>query len=359
MAKSFIKNTNDFCVKGYKVMIVDDNALNVELLAAALSSMGLRINIFYDPLKAEAAAIEEKFDLFLLDILMPKMDGFDLAQRIKNSDLNARTPIMFISALSEPENKIRSYEMGSYAFIEKPFNINVVRSQVENILKTTAMHAEDINDKNNFLAMVTHDLKSPVNAEILALKHLLSIDQKHEREAIIFDILGAANYTKNLVDNVLGKYKLENGMMALHKSDFCLKNLVNECIDEIKYLFDSKTTSFDCKLQNSKVYADYIEIKRVMHNILINAGEHSSKNTNIEVKLTRKQNDFALSVKNYGDGLKDPDTIFNKNFTANKRCGTGLGLYISKCIIEAHDGKIKAESVPGKWTKLSFTLPAC
>jgi two-component system sensor histidine kinase VanS len=207
-----------------------------------------------------------------------------------------------------------------------------------------------------FLAMVAHDLKSPINAEILALKQLLHTDDPSARTALIHDILGAANYMKHLVDNILGKYKLETGIMTMHKGDFCLKNLVSECIEETKYLFDFKTAAFHCKTKNTQINADYFEIKRVIHNLVLNALEHSARDTKIEIELRKKRNEIILSIKNYGFGIADTKAIFSQNFTSGKRAGTGLGLYISKQIIEAHNGTISAQS-RGKWVKITFALP--
>lgn len=342
-------------------MIVDDNQMNLDLLAAALKE--LSVTAALNPLKALEIIKQEKFDLFLLDIMMPEMSGFDLAKEIKKSGINENAPVMFISALSGTGNKIKGYNLGSYAYIEKPFNIEVVRSQIYNILKTKFIQENLDNQKETFLAMVTHDLKSPVNAEISALKLLLGVDELDgvQRE-IISDILGAAKYMKNLVDNVLGKYKLENGTMNLHRRLYCLETLIAECIEEVKYLLNDKgqIPVFECKLQNSEINADYVELKRVIHNLLVNASEYGHKNTKIEMKLRDCMQRFVFSVKNYGSGIRasDPNEIFNKDFSSTeKRTGTGLGLYIAKRIIDAHGGDIKAKSKQDEYVKITFTLP--
>ncbi len=226
--------------------------------------------------------------------------------------------------------------------------------QSKNIIKLmNTIYAEPT--PTEFLAMVAHDLKSPINAEILALKQLRNIEDMSKRTELINEIIGAANYMKNLVDNILGKYKLETGILTLRRSDFCLKSLVSECIDETRCLLDSKTVVFDCKLKNVNINADYFEIKRVVYNLLVNAAEHAKKDTKIEIKLHKKWGNFTLSIKNYGRGIENPEEIFNQNFS--KRGSTGLGLYISKRVINAHDGTINAKS-RGKWARLSFTLPA-
>ena len=117
-------------------MIVDDNQFNIELLEETLKSLNLNLLSFQKPKEAAKIIDLEKFDLFLLDVMMPELSGFDLAEMIKKTRLNCDTPIVFISALADVEHKVKGFNLGSYAYIEKPFNIKVVKSQILNLLKT-------------------------------------------------------------------------------------------------------------------------------------------------------------------------------------------------------------------------------
>lgn len=362
-----IQTSNPYYLKGLNVMIVDDNQMNIDLLVETLLPLGLEIDTFLKPVEASKIVAHKKFDLFLLDIMMPEMSGFDLAKIIKTTKVNADTPIMFISALSDPENKIRGFNLGSCAYIEKPFNVSVVRSQIYNALKTKRLQ-DALNDrKETFLAMVTHDLKTPVNAEICALELLLK-NQNSELDGfqseIINDILGAAKYMKNLVENVLHKYKFDNETLTLNKSHTSLKMLIVECIEETKYLFEDKDQQiiFNCSARNSDVEIDCIEIKRVIHNLLINSIEYGYKSSKIIIELFETNEEFIFSIKNSGHGidLKNPNDVFEKFISIaakDKKAGTGLGLYISKKIVEAHGGTISAESKVDDYTKITFTLP--
>ena len=276
---------------------------------------------------------------------------------------------MFISALSDPENKILGFNLGSCAYIEKPFNVNVVRSQIYNSLKTKRLQDALLDKKETFLAMVTHDLKSPVNAEICALELLLN-NQKSSlddfQNEIIGDILGAAKYMKNLVENILQKYRSDNGKQVLHKTLFSLEMLTIQCVEEVKYLLQDKNLDIEIKssLKNIETYIDCLEIKRVINNLLINAIEYSNKNSKILVNLYEEDNNLCFSITNSGIGinLENPNLIFEKCESLaqkQKSIGTGLGLYISKKIIDAHGGKIFVKSLPDENTTFTFTLPKC
>lgn len=354
-------------LQGLKVMIVDDNQMNVELLAETLAFSGLDITTFTKPHDAAESVMREKYDLFLLDIMMPEMSGFDLAKIIKKSGLNSDTPMMFISALSDEETKIKGYDLGSCAYIDKPFNVNVVRSQIFNTLKTKRLNDAINERKETFITMVTHDLKSPVNSEIAALELLIK-NYEHStdvfKKEIVGDILGASKYMKNLIDNILNKYKFENNEMILSKEIHSLNLLIIESIEETKYLMKDKNQNvkFLNKTKKSNTAIDYLEIKRVFHNLLMNAIEYAPKNTLIELELSENKKYFVFSIRNENNGYStiNPDEIFNKfiSYARKHKClGSGLGLYISKKIIEAHKGSINVDTKNPKYVRFVFTIP--
>ena len=259
--------TNYGSLKGLKVMIVDDNQMNVDLLAETLGTLDLDITTFLKPIEASKIVGKEKFDLFLLDIMMPEMSGFELAKIIKHSKLNSDTPIVFISALSDSENKIMGYNIGSSAYIEKPFDVSVVRSQIYNMLKTKRLQ-DALNDKKEtFLAMITHDLKTPIYAEICALELLNKNNEKMDgmQREIITDILSAAKYMKNLVENITQKYKVENESLVLQKVKSSLKNIVIACIEDTKYLFKEKNIKYtlNCNAKEPFAIFDELEIRHL------------------------------------------------------------------------------------------------
>ena len=356
------------CLKGLNVMIVDDNELNVELLVETISNAGLNIHTFTKPLEALEMIKHNSFDLFLLDVMMPEMSGFELAKEIKKSSLNKDALFMFISAFSDAETKIAGFDLGSCAYIDKPFDINVVRSQVLNMLKTKQLRDAMNKTQDSFVAMVAHDLKSQVNAEIRALEILLNNTAHSENSnfnnEIISDLLQAAKYMKNLVNNILYKYKFENNFAALNKTHCSLKNIIEESITEIKYIVAEKqqNITFANKTKDSKVLIDCIEIKRVLNNLLSNSTEYAPRNSSIDLELSENSSCFIVSIKNRIKG-NIPDNIndiFDKfvSFSKSSKCvNSGLGLYVAKKVIEAHNGAINAELIDDNIIKFTFSIP--
>lgn len=355
-------------VKGLRVLIADDNIMNIELLEGLLKEFELNIKCFQSPKEAIIAVEEEEFDLFLLDIMMPEISGFDIAERIKQNDKNKFAPVIFISGLSDRKTQVKSYDIGSYAFIEKPFDINITKSRIFGILKSIRTKQQLENIKESFVASIAHDLKTPIYAGINALKLLLSDtfgDLGESQKEIIEDILNSTKFLKNMVDNFLCKSKLENNKIELVKKMYSLNDIAKLCMETAEYVLTPKNQKFKFQESENKVTVpiDALEITRVVNNLIANASQYAPENSIIEVNVFAQNEEFAcISVRDYGRGIelekqKDIFVQYMSYAKQYKRIGTGLGLYISKKIVEAHNGEISVESELGKGTKITIKLP--
>lgn len=355
------------CLNGQKVMIVDDNPFNIELLEETLKTLNLNLTSCQKPKDAAKIVDNEKFDLFLLDIMMPELSGFELAEKIQSTKLNSETPIVFISALSDAENKVKSFDLGSYAYIEKPFNIKVVKSQICNLLKTTCERENHTKQQDSYWAMVTHDMKGPVQAELSALNILLKNNEGNFNEwqiEILNDMVSSAKYLQTLIANVLQKFKCDNGTVVITKQPNSFKKLITECCDELQYIASERDIIIKAFYDSGidEFLFDYDEIKRVLHNLLTNALKYSYKHREILITVKDDKNNIIVSIKNYGMGidLENPDDVFDK-FTSYcekyKSISTGLGLYIAKEIVSAHGGGIHFKSSLNDKTIVTFNLP--
>lgn len=354
-------------LSGQKVMIVDDNPFNIELLEETLKSLNLSLTSCQKPKDAAKIVNNEKFDLFLLDIMMPELSGFELAEKIQQTKLNSETPIMFISALSDTENKVKSFDLGSCAYIEKPFNIKVVRSQICNILKTAEDRENQFKQQDSYWAMVTHDMKGPIQAELSAIALLLKNNNGNFNEwqvEVLNDMLSSTKYMQTLVANVLQKHKCDNGNAVITKCFNSFKKLITECCDELQYIASDRDIIMKAFYDSciSDFFFDHDEIKRVLHNLLTNALKYSYKHKEIIITVKDDKDNIIVSIKNYGIGIDidNPDDVFDKYTTYSekyKSINTGLGLYIAKQIVTAHGGTIHFKSILNDITIVTFTLP--
>lgn len=477
-------NFSDF--KHAKILVVDDLDINIELIKEVLKPFEITPETYTDPAKALEAIVNKKFDLILLDIMMPNITGFEFAKRVKETGCNQGTPIIFISALEGQENKLTGYNLGSYAYIEKPIDIKTTRVQIYNVLKIKKLQdslysekekldnifkfsnseilltdknfniishnnrytvasvdssynfidlinkinpekiveyildfgsisqqnitlklqyrneilAQDIptsvciskicsenntldgyliivNDisqevknqaqKETFIATLTHDLKTPIRAQIRALE--LVLERKFgaindDLEVILVEVLNSCKFMQHMTDNLLTKYKSECGQLNIVKEKHSLAEIIKNNGEKLKYILAQKNQNLiiEYKTDIETLAFDPYEIERVLNNLIINASEYTPDYGEITVGVTDENNFIKVSIRDNGWGIPQDDLnkIFDEFITTSKKfrkVGYGLGLYICKKIVEAHDGKISVRSEEGKGSEFSFTLP--
>ncbi|MBP7211772.1 ATP-binding protein, partial [bacterium] len=185
------------------------------------------------------------------------------------------------------------------------------------------------------------------------------------QKEIIEDILNSTKFLKNMVDNFLCKSKLENNKIELVKKMYSLNDIAKLCMETAEYVLTPKNQKFKFQESENKVTVpiDALEITRVVNNLIANASQYAPENSIIEVNVFAQNEEFAcISVRDYGRGIelekqKDIFVQYMSYAKQYKRIGTGLGLYISKKIVEAHNGEISVESELGKGTKITIKLP--
>jgi PAS domain S-box-containing protein len=221
--------------------------------------------------------------------------------------------------------------------------------------------------REDFIATLTHDLRTPSLASIQTLEYFLngSLGQLNEKQILLLNTMKKSHEDMlGLVNTLLEVYKYEAGRLKLVKTKFKFDLLVNECIEQIMPIVNSKhqTLQKDYKnLENVEVFADRNEIRRVITNLLGNAVKYTQDDGEIQVRVEVTGKDLHFAVKDNGEGIykKDISKLFKRfsQGTQEKRSiSTGLGLYLSKQIIDAHNGKIWLESDKGKGSEFFFLL---
>lgn len=220
--------------------------------------------------------------------------------------------------------------------------------------------------KETFIATLTHDLKTPTSAQIRALGLLIDGvfgELNEEQKEISSQILNSCKYMSSMISTILTTYKHEQGQLKLNIERYNFKELVEECCHEVIYLCkeNNQTLSLSAKLSDEYVQTDKLEIKRVIVNLLSNAISYSIPNSKIEISVEDSGDDISFAVKNKGRVISQEElnTLFNRyvsNASKYKQVGTGLGLYLSKQIIEKHNGKMIASSNAKKGTSFGFSI---
>lgn len=218
--------------------------------------------------------------------------------------------------------------------------------------------------EETFIASLVHDLKSPLYAEQKALEFIISRKSDTNIQSIMpyFDDMYKTNEELlRLITNLLTVYSLDLGQHELKKEPTNINKIINDAIRIIKPLADDNESKIFQNTQENleDFYMDPDEIKRVFVNLLSNALKHNPKGIDITISAEKKENEIFISINDNGVGIaeKDKTTIFQKYKTIKSKVGSGLGLYLSKQIVEHHGGKIWFESEENKGTTFYFILP--
>ena len=236
------------------------------------------------------------------------------------------------------------------------------------VIRDVSLQKDTERLRDDFIATLTHDLRTPLLAAIQTLKFFLdgSLGELEDKQRVLLSTMLQSNEDLlGLVNALLEVYKFESGKLSLCKTMFNVKDLISQCFDELKPLAESKDLEFvlNCEINDDvEINADKSEIKRVMINLCGNAVNYTNKGGRIELFANVQSGDFIFSVNDNGNGIPKEDIPhlfmrFSQGTTKKRSTCTGLGLYLSRQIVEAHGGKIWLESKINKGSEFSFLLP--
>ncbi len=354
-----------------KVLIVDDVAKNIQLVANFLKQAGYDINFALSGESALDHIREDDFDLVLLDIMMPEIDGFEVCEKIKADERTKELPVIFLTAKTDIESITKGFEAGGVDYITKPFNKAELLARVKTHLDLRAQRKEleELNaTKDKFFSIIAHDLKGPLN-QVMGLSDILQAelavcDERNLQQlgSLINDSVKSA---RTLLNNLLDWARSQTGTINYKPEKLNLKKMVSEVIKLNENNASQKNISIRNNVKNGHLtFADENMIMTVLRNLIGNSIKFTKQRGTIEVDA-RTENDYIIvSVTDNGIGIKKEDIpkLFKIGENHNKignseEKGTGLGLILSKEFVEINGGKIWARSEIGKGSRFSFSLP--
>lgn len=252
----------------------------------------------------------------------------------------------------------------NFAFIETD-KIEEHRKYV-GVIRDISVQKETERLREDFIATLTHDMRTPLMAAIQTLKFFLdgSLGKLDEKQTLLLSTMKKSNEDLlGLVNALLEVYRYEAGKLNLCKTDFSLNTLVNQVYREVEPLAEAKNIEFELNLQSDDliINADRSEIRRVILNLCANAVKYTNHGGKVKIDVSEKEGDVIFSVTDNGNGIPAEDVPnmfkrFSQGTNKKRSTGTGLGLYLSRQIIEAHGGKIWLESKVNKGSQFSFLL---
>ena len=363
----------------YKILIVDDVMSNVLLLKVLLTNEKFAIATASNGRQALEQVEKENPDLVLLDVMMPDMSGFEVAQHLKLNPNKGVIPISFLNARNSRGVICKGVKGGANYFISKPFNKEELIIRVTHqislvaakrlILSKTEELQRTIAGRDKLYSVIAHDLRSPMGSIKMVLNMLILNLPSEKIGAEMYELLTMANQTTedvfSLLDNLLKWTKSQIGKLNVVYQDVDLVEVTDGVIEIFSMVASLKKIRIrEMKPEKMMVNADIDMLKTVVRNLLSNAIKFSKENSEVLVKMEEVDGMAVVSVQDYGCGISEEgqkkllhtDTHFS-TFGTNNEEGSGLGLLLCKDFVVKNGGKLWFTSKEGEGSIFSFSIP--
>lgn len=367
-----------------KLLLVDDLVENLLALEAVLGRDDIALERARSGSQALELLLKNEFALAIIDVHMPDMTGFELAEIMRGTERTRRIPIIFLTAdVPDQRRQFRGYESGAVDFLYKPFDAQILVSKVNvfielarqrleivrqrDDLQRAKLSAESANAaKDRFLAVLSHELRNPL-APIRMLTTLWQMEGKlpdEYREGLDM-IRRNVDLECRLIDDMLDINRIARGKLELKFETVDANDLIRNIVQIIQPECDQKQIDFQVIHQATAttLHADAARIQQVLWNLLNNAIKFTPEGGQIRLTSTNPQPDvLRLAVSDSGIGIESENlpVIFDAFEQGSQSItrefgGLGLGLAISKAIADQHGGLLTAASA-GRDQGATFTL---
>ena len=395
-------------VYGRDILVVDDNDTNLIAIEAALIPLARNLVLARSGVEALAHLLEQDFALIILDVAMPGMDGFETARLVRARARNRATPIIFVTGLSWQDDEIlRGYELGAFDFLIKPIRPEVLRAkagvfiqlqdrthelrdkaeelrraqarayerdlvmqrerfEAEALERQMRQMAEADRRKDEFLAILAHELRNPLQPLQTAVE-LLEHETSHKVPSRVLQIIHRqVHHIGRLVDDLLDVARFQTGKLELRREPVVLDTVVDEAVAAARPAVELRGHVLTVLGHGAAptVFGDPVRIVQVMSNVLSNATKYTDAGGTITVEWGSRQDRAYIRVADNGRGIsaemlpKIFDMFVQERVTEDGAGGLGLGLGLAKRLVELHGGTIHAESCgPSTGATFEIELP--
>ena len=366
----------------YTILAVDDIATNIMLLKAVLSRAKYKIVTASGGNEALEKAATELPDLILLDIMMPDMDGYEVIKHLKADPALQDIPVIFLTALHNPEDIVKGFKLGASDYVSKPFNHEELITRVSHHIylaaaQRTIMQQRDelqatVDARDKMYSVIAHDLRSPIGTLKMVFNMLsINLTQQQIGEDNMEMITMGNNITEStfmLLDNLLKWAKNRLNKQHVYKQQTDINSIIDSTAEMYVPMAAQKGVKIILENLDKELVGlvDIDMLKTIIRNLISNAMKFSFEGGTITLS-SRSEGDFVtVSVKDTGKGIKKEDqdkllkqdSHFTTYGTKNEK-GSGLGLMLCKDFVELHGGKLWFESEgEGKGTTFLFSMKA-
>ncbi|MEI7492423.1 MAG: hybrid sensor histidine kinase/response regulator [Bacteroidota bacterium] len=382
----------------YKILAVDDNPKNLKVLAALLSPQHYQVDYAFSGKEAINILEVESYDLILLDIMMPEMDGYETCVRIKSMSKHSLVPVIFLTAKTDTASLNKAFTSGGVDYLTKPFSpdelLARVRTHLE--LKSSRQQLLEVNSwleqkveertedlrsaheelekaysslksldkaKTDFLHMINHELRTPLNA-ILGFTNILQdeVESPEVKEHVEFIFYSSMRLEKFLAV-VLQLTELIAREKPLQKKPASLGRILEFCLNDYVLQTGKKgiNTLLDPLLTEAMVEGNEKLIRSCFQGVVENAVEYSPEGGEIRIRLIEENGYKGCEITDQGPGfseqaLKNLFSLFGlggEHIDEN----VGLDLCLAKMAMDAHGGKVEVRNNPGSGASVKLLFP--
>ncbi len=386
------------------VLIVDDTIYNIQLLSLMLMRQGYEVQKATSGLEALDKVNQQLPDIILLDIRMPDINGYEVCTRLKANPATKDVPIIFISSIEEPSEKVEAFSVGGVDYISKPFQLIEVLARIETHLRLCSLQKklQEQNEqlqlsadvlsrslsqerelsqmKTDFISIVSHEFRTPLTT-IQSASELLEYYEWSKEEQVdqLHQIQSEVKHMTALMEDVLFLSRSNTNKVKLNLTKFNLLGFCSQLLRQMQKTFaqDHTLNSFlyisatSISIENPHLQNDLPDLlvemddkllRQILTNLLTNAIKYSPQNKIVDFQITVDQEQVIFVVSDHGIGIPEEDLeklfgAFHRGKNVGILPGTGLGLSIVKNCVDIHNGSISVESKLDIGTKFTVVLP--
>ncbi len=366
------------------ILIVDDKIENITALKKILESHQFQVDSALSGQEALRKILKQAYELVILDVQMPDMDGFEVAEAISGVSKTSDIPIIFLSAVSTSKEFItKGYDSGGHDYLIKPFDPDILVLKIRTFIKLyrqanelsriQQVLLEEIEQrkmaeskKDEFISIASHELKTPLTS-VKGYMQLAELSVQSDDKDNALRFLSRTSNQINKLDILIGELldisKMASGKLDYNFTEFRFEPFLDNVID----IFQRSNPEWHiirAGYADVVIHGDSMRLEQVLLNYLSNAIKYSQGTDKVYINvdpISPREIRVCVVDKGIGISKEDQAKLFGKFYrvvqSSNKYQGLGMGLYICSEIITAHDGHYGVESEPGQGSTFYFTLP--